>query len=170
MRTRPLIIALVTAGIIAGTQGSMAAMDNDTWRAADPVTSQSESQVLALEDEPVIAWQSDSHGSSSIQRDEYTSTVRIPFTQRYVTVAQSAIPGDASELSTPLPVVATYFDSRNLNVALTGAAGSAFPGEASELPLPLPIVAAYFDRLEAQHFASVQSSVDSEMTSSAAAD
>jgi hypothetical protein len=170
MRNRPLIIALVAAGVIAGTQGSMAAMNDDVWSVSDPVTYQSESQVLALEDAPVIAWQSDSQGSGNIQRDESISTVHIPFTQRYLTVTQSAIPGDASELSTPLPVVATYFDNRNLNVALTGAAGSAFPSEASELSLPLPVIAMYFDRLEAQQFASVQTSVDSEMTSSAAAD
>ncbi|HTD92095.1 MAG TPA: hypothetical protein VK663_15635 [Burkholderiales bacterium] len=88
--------------------------------------------------------------SASTKDDEYY--VRIPFTNKRIKVTNPTFPRSSSEFPDPLPSVVAYFDQKNANTKLAGAAGSVFPSGGDQAE-PLPAVAAYFDRLEASRLA-----------------
>ena len=174
LRKRPVVVALVAAGIIAGTHAGIAAISNETTEpVADAVAVQTESQApvemqadaaapVALSPEESIVqpkWalapamepqRAASPNQARDQSDEYY--VRIPFTNKVVKVTNPTFPSNSSEFRDPHPSVVAYFDRKNANTMLTGAPGSVFPSGGDQAE-PLPAVAVYFDRLEARRIA-----------------
>jgi hypothetical protein len=197
MRNRPVVIALATAGIIAGAHTGIAAIDNQgIGNTPEPVTQQTNPQSLAEAQVPVeVRTPADAQAPTKTPMETRTAaspaneplqiaasgqpeqrTVRLPFTNIHLKVTQSTFPSSVTEFSELLPATVAYFDSKNANVALSGAPGSAFPSEASEFGEPLPAVVAYFDRVETQRVASLKSApvasvaIASESLSTPAAD
>ena len=182
MRKHPIVIALGIAGIIAGMQAGIAAINNESTVAA-PAAVQAEPQAVVDTQTPLEPNTTAATGASSVplaqapgegilqpkwmltpssepkltaaaQDDEYY--VRVPFTNKRIKVSNPTFPRNSSEFPDTAPSVVAYFDNKNANTALTGAPGPVFPGSSDEISQPLPSTLAYFDRLEARKLAASQ--------------
>lgn len=176
MQKRPLVIALSIAGIIAGTHAGIAAISNENTVSA-PAVAPSETQA-ATDAQTAIAQvpapadaQQPADGSAqpqagqapageplrtaaSTQDDEYY--LRLPFTNRQIKVTVPTFPRNSQEFADPAPSVVAYFDRRNANTQLAGAASPVFPEGSDEFAKPLPSVIAYFDQQAARQLAAAK--------------
>ena len=91
--------------------------------------------------------------ATTTHNDEWT--VRIPFTNKTVRVTNPTFPGNSSEYRDTNPAVVAYFDQKNANTQLAGAAGPVFPANSDEMTTS-PAIIVHFDRLEAQRIAALK--------------
>jgi hypothetical protein len=161
MRKRPITIALAAAGIVAAAHAAIAAVNNQSAEVgiAAPIAAplRMEAQVpaetvvaVAKPEQPQAlalapAIEPANAKTTTLDKLINENAVRVSVTNP---VASTTFPSAAPETAEPLPAVAAYFDRKNANTVLSGAAGPVFPSSAIEVGEPLPALVAYFDRID----------------------
>lgn len=178
MQKRPIIIALAAAGIIVGgTTAGIAALNNSDIAPvpATPQISAAEVQAPAemqtpaepqaqvvveaqapAEAAPIVTAQATGTArpaARSATTDE--RMVRIPFTNRYVKIANPTFPSAGLESPDPLPGTLAWFEGKR-STAVAGASGNVFPSAALETDATLPATVAHFERAEARRVAATR--------------
>jgi hypothetical protein len=180
MQKRPIVIALSIAGIIAGTHAGIAAINNESTVSALPAVpvetqavtdAQMPGDAVAVAQTPApVEAQPPAEGTAQKQSQPAPTTanetmrsaantrddeyhVRLPFTNRQIKVTVPTFPQNSEEFAGPAPSVVAYFDRRNANTQLAGAASPVFPVGGDEFAQPQPSVVAYFDRMAARQLA-----------------
>jgi hypothetical protein len=130
LHKRPITIALIVAGLIAGTTAGIAAINSEVAPKAEPVALQpatemkAESQVVAEAQAPTTELVAQAPAEMSAQgktarapavpaaRNPDEQMVRIPFTDYYVRVTNPTFPSAAMELPEMLPATIAFLEQR----------------------------------------------------------